>query len=188
MTAMVVVACCGMLLMELNAWLPYAVGPGMGLDAFFAYTIVVQQSVHWQTALGVVFWAGAMFLVPSATRVREYGRSPSGSVWPPRVNGGRWSRETPYCRSMGRAVLICTGESMGTRSTDPHGISTSFPPVAAMVPPAPMRMPARALRKPPRMPPMMAPTPVGCGYPILVARNAKYVAGRRTVTLSIIWP
>jgi AGZA family xanthine/uracil permease-like MFS transporter len=60
------------LLMGLYAKLPFAVAPGMGLNAFFAYTIVLQNQVPWQTALGMVFWAGVLFLLVSATPLREH--------------------------------------------------------------------------------------------------------------------
>jgi len=72
MTATVVIACSMTLLMGLYAKLPFAVAPGMGLNAFFAYTIVLQQHVPWQTALGMVFWAGVLFLLVSATPLREH--------------------------------------------------------------------------------------------------------------------
>ena len=71
LTATVLIACSMTLLMGLYARLPFAVAPGMGLNAFFAYTIVLQQQVPWQTALGMVFWAGVLFLVVSATPLRE---------------------------------------------------------------------------------------------------------------------
>ncbi|HKE85616.1 MAG TPA: NCS2 family permease, partial [Vicinamibacterales bacterium] len=71
LTATVLVASSMTLLMALYAKLPFAVAPGMGLNAFFAYTIVIQQHVPWQTALGIVFWAGVLFLLVSATRLRE---------------------------------------------------------------------------------------------------------------------
>jgi len=70
-TATVLVACSMTLLMGLYARLPFAVAPSMGLNAFFAYTIVLQDKVPWQTALGMVFWAGVLFLVVSATPLRE---------------------------------------------------------------------------------------------------------------------
>jgi AGZA family xanthine/uracil permease-like MFS transporter len=44
----------------------------MGLNAFFAFTIVLQGKVPWQTALGMVFWSGVLFLVVSATPLREH--------------------------------------------------------------------------------------------------------------------
>jgi len=71
LTATVLVASAMTLLMGLYARLPFAVAPGMGLNAFFAYTIVLQHQVPWQTALGMVFWAGVLFLVVSATPLRE---------------------------------------------------------------------------------------------------------------------
>jgi len=71
MTATVLIAFSMTLLMGLYARLPFAVAPGMGLNAFFAFTIVLQQHVPWQTALGMVFWAGVLFLAVSATPLRE---------------------------------------------------------------------------------------------------------------------
>src|SRR5258707_5779684 len=59
------------LLMGLYAKLPFAVAPGMGLNAFFTFTIILTQKVWWQVALGIVFWAGVLFLVISVTPVRE---------------------------------------------------------------------------------------------------------------------
>jgi adenine/guanine/hypoxanthine permease len=59
------------LLMGLYARLPYGVAPGMGLNAFFTYTIILQGGVPWPVALGIVFWAGVIFLVVSATPLRE---------------------------------------------------------------------------------------------------------------------
>jgi adenine/guanine/hypoxanthine permease len=71
LSATVLVAFSMTLLMGLYARLPFAVAPGMGLNAFFAYTIVLQNNVPWPTALGMVFWAGVVFLLISATPLRE---------------------------------------------------------------------------------------------------------------------
>jgi adenine/guanine/hypoxanthine permease len=71
LTATVLIACSMTLLMGLYADLPFAVAPGMGLNAFFAFTIVLQSKVPWQTALGMVFWAGVLFLLVSVTPLRE---------------------------------------------------------------------------------------------------------------------
>jgi AGZA family xanthine/uracil permease-like MFS transporter len=71
LTATVLVASSMTLLMGLYAQLPFAVAPGMGLNAFFAFTIVMQSKVPWQTALGMVFWAGVLFLLVSTTPLRE---------------------------------------------------------------------------------------------------------------------
>jgi adenine/guanine/hypoxanthine permease len=71
LTATVLVASSMTLLMGLYARLPFAVAPGMGLNAFFTYTIILQQRVPWPVALGMVFWAGVLFLVVSLTPLRE---------------------------------------------------------------------------------------------------------------------
>ena len=71
LTATVLVAATMTLCMGLYARLPFAVAPGMGLNAFVAYTIVLQNRVPWQIALGMVFWAGVLFLAVSATPLRE---------------------------------------------------------------------------------------------------------------------
>lgn len=59
------------LMMGLYAKLPFAVAPGMGINAFFTYSIVLGQQIPWQTALGMVFWSGVLFLLISATPIRE---------------------------------------------------------------------------------------------------------------------
>lgn len=71
LSATVLLACSMTLLMGLYAKLPFAVAPGMGLNAFFAFTIVLQDRVPWQIALGMVFWAGVLFLMVSVTPLRE---------------------------------------------------------------------------------------------------------------------
>ena len=77
LTATVLIASSMTLLMGLYATLPFAVAPGMGLNAFFAFTIVLQSKVPWQTALGMVFWAGVLFLAglgDAAARARSRWR------------------------------------------------------------------------------------------------------------------
>ncbi|GLB61338.1 NCS2 family permease [Cytobacillus sp. NCCP-133] len=59
------------LLMALWANFPVAVAPGMGLNAFFAYTVVLGQGLSWQTALGAVFISGVVFLTLTVTGVRQ---------------------------------------------------------------------------------------------------------------------
>lgn len=71
LTATVLVCIVATLLMGLYANLPFAVAPGMGLNAFFTYTIVLQGGVPWPVALGLVFWSGVLFLLVSATPLRE---------------------------------------------------------------------------------------------------------------------
>jgi len=71
MTATVLVCFTMTMLMGLYAKLPFAVAPGMGINAFFAYSIVIGKHVPWPTALGIIFWAGVLFLLLSLTPVRE---------------------------------------------------------------------------------------------------------------------
>jgi len=71
LTATVLVCVTMTLLMGLYARLPFGVAPGMGLNAFFAYTLVIGQGVPWPVALGIVFWAGVLFLIASLTPLRE---------------------------------------------------------------------------------------------------------------------
>jgi AGZA family xanthine/uracil permease-like MFS transporter len=71
LTATVLVAFTMTLMMGLYARLPFAVAPGMGLNAFFAFTVILQNGVPWETALGIVFWAGVLFLFVSITPLRE---------------------------------------------------------------------------------------------------------------------
>ncbi|MFY0758336.1 NCS2 family permease [Metabacillus dongyingensis] len=57
------------LLMGLWANLPIVIGPGMGLNAFFTYTVVLGQGLSWETALGAVFISGFVFFLLSVTGV-----------------------------------------------------------------------------------------------------------------------
>ena len=67
-----IAAAIGSLLMGLLANYPIALAPGMGLNAFFTYTVVAQMGHSWQTALGVVFLSGLIFLALSVLPVREW--------------------------------------------------------------------------------------------------------------------
>ena len=71
LTATVLVCFTMTLLMALYAKLPFAVAPGMGINAFFTYTIILGKGVPWPTALGIIFWAGVFFLLISVTPIRE---------------------------------------------------------------------------------------------------------------------
>ena len=59
-------------LMGLYANWPVGLAPGMGLNAFFTYTIVGDMGYPWQTALGAVFIAGILFVILTVTRLREW--------------------------------------------------------------------------------------------------------------------
>jgi AGZA family xanthine/uracil permease-like MFS transporter len=71
LTATVLVCFVMTLLMGVYAKLPFAVAPGMGINAYFTFTVILTQKVWWQTALGIIFWAGVLFLLISITPVRE---------------------------------------------------------------------------------------------------------------------
>lgn len=64
-------AAVGTALMGVLTNYPIALAPGMGLNAFFTYGVVVSMGHAWQTALGAVFISGAIFLALSVTRFRE---------------------------------------------------------------------------------------------------------------------
>ncbi|MGG3571798.1 NCS2 family permease [Bacillus gobiensis] len=59
------------LLFALWANMPIAVAPGMGLNAFFAYTVVLGQGLTWQTGLGAVFISGLVFFILTITGLRK---------------------------------------------------------------------------------------------------------------------
>ena len=59
-------------MMGLYANWPVGLAPGMGLNAFFTYTIVGELGYPWQPALGAVFIAGILFVVLTITRLREW--------------------------------------------------------------------------------------------------------------------
>ncbi len=61
----------GCLAMALMANYPFALAPGMGLNAYFAYTVVIGRGYSWQIALLAVFVEGLIFIVLSLTNVRE---------------------------------------------------------------------------------------------------------------------
>jgi AGZA family xanthine/uracil permease-like MFS transporter len=71
-TATILASAFGTLLAGLWANVPFAMAPGMGLNAFFAYALVVGRGATWQTALGVVFVSGVAFLVLTLTGVRRH--------------------------------------------------------------------------------------------------------------------
>jgi AGZA family xanthine/uracil permease-like MFS transporter len=60
------------LVMGLWANYPIALAPGMSLNAYFTYSVVIGRGVPWQTALGVVFFSGVVFLLLTLTKAREH--------------------------------------------------------------------------------------------------------------------
>ncbi|NRD75260.1 NCS2 family permease [Shewanella sp. VB17] len=65
-------AAIGCLIMGVIANYPIALAPGMGLNAFFTYTVVGEMGYSWETALGAVFLSGGCFFILSLVRIREW--------------------------------------------------------------------------------------------------------------------
>ncbi|HVZ83178.1 MAG TPA: NCS2 family permease [Terracidiphilus sp.] len=61
----------GSILMGIVARYPIALAPGMGLNAYFTYTVCLKMHIPWQTALGAVFLSGCIFLALTAAGIRQ---------------------------------------------------------------------------------------------------------------------
>ena len=71
MTATCLSAALGCLIMGLWANYPIALAPGMGINFYFTYTVVIGQEISWEKALGAVFCSGLILIVLTLMRVRE---------------------------------------------------------------------------------------------------------------------
>lgn len=71
MAATCISAAIGTLIMGLYANYPFAQAPGMGLNAFFAFSVVLGMSYTWQQALAAVFISGLVFILITLTKIRE---------------------------------------------------------------------------------------------------------------------
>jgi len=91
LTATVLVCFTMTLLMGVYAKLPFAVAPGMGINAFFTYTIILGKGVPWPTALGIIFWAGVYSL---ATMGAGLAGSSSGTAYIESIAGIRMGGRT----------------------------------------------------------------------------------------------
>ena len=70
-TATALSACLATLIMAFWARLPFALAPGLGLNGFFAYTVVLKMGYTWQMALTAVFIEGIIFIVLTSFNIRE---------------------------------------------------------------------------------------------------------------------
>ena len=70
-TATALSACIATLVMAFWAKLPFALAPGLGLNAFFAYTVVLKMGNSWQMALTAVFIEGIIFIILTSFNIRE---------------------------------------------------------------------------------------------------------------------
>lgn len=71
MIATIISAAFATILMALLANYPFALAPGMGLNAYFTYAVVLGMGWTWQQALGAVFLSGIVFLLLTLTKIRE---------------------------------------------------------------------------------------------------------------------
>jgi AGZA family xanthine/uracil permease-like MFS transporter len=69
--ATVIVSALSSIMMGLFANLPFALAPGMGINAMFTFTICLGMGVPWQTALGAVFISGLIFILLSVFKIRD---------------------------------------------------------------------------------------------------------------------
>lgn len=69
--ATIIATVIGTLIMGLFANVPYALAPGMGLNAFFTYTVVFALGFHWSEALGLVFICGLINVLITVTKIRK---------------------------------------------------------------------------------------------------------------------
>ncbi|KGM96314.1 guanine permease [Clostridium novyi A str. 4552] len=68
---MCIASCIGTFIMALYANLPFALAPGMGLTAFFTYSVCLTLGYTWQQALTAVFISGILFIIITVTSIRE---------------------------------------------------------------------------------------------------------------------
>ena len=71
-TATALAAIIGTLIMAFYAKKPFALAPGMGLNAFFVYTVCLGMGYSWQFALTAVLLEGVLFIIMTATKVRSW--------------------------------------------------------------------------------------------------------------------
>lgn len=72
LTATVIISFFSSVMMGLYARNPILVAPGMGLNAFFTFSVVLGLRVPWPVALGAVFWSGVVFFLLSVFNIRTY--------------------------------------------------------------------------------------------------------------------
>jgi len=70
LTATILVSAFSSIMMGFYAKNPIVVAPGMGLNAFFTYSVVIGMGIEWEVALGAVFWSGIIFLLLSIFKIR----------------------------------------------------------------------------------------------------------------------
>ncbi|WP_065188086.1 NCS2 family permease [Shewanella woodyi] len=120
-------AAIGCLIMGVVANYPIALAPGMGLNAFFTYTVVGEMGYSWETALGAVFLSGICFLILSLVKIREWV-----------VNSIPMSLRLGIAAGIGLFLALIGLKSAGIVVASPAtlvtmGDITAFPAVMAML-------------------------------------------------------
>ena len=72
LTATILVSAFCSIMMGIYANNPILIAPGMGLNAFFTFSVVIGMGIKWETALGAVFWSGVVFIILSVFNIRTY--------------------------------------------------------------------------------------------------------------------
>ncbi|NIA31918.1 MAG: NCS2 family permease [Actinobacteria bacterium] len=72
LTATILVSAFSSIMMGIYAKNPIVLAPGMGLNAFFTYSVVLGMGIKWEVALGAVFWSGIIFILLSVFNIRTY--------------------------------------------------------------------------------------------------------------------
>jgi AGZA family xanthine/uracil permease-like MFS transporter len=72
LTATIIVSAFCSIMMGIYANNPILIAPGMGLNSFFTFSVVIGMGVKWETALGAVFWSGIIFIILSVFNIRTY--------------------------------------------------------------------------------------------------------------------
>jgi AGZA family xanthine/uracil permease-like MFS transporter len=124
-TATCVAAAIGCFLMAFLANYPIALAPGMGLNAYFAFSVVGGMKLSWQVALGCVFISGVIFFIISVLPIREWI-----------VNAIPKSLKMAIAAGIGLFLALIALKNAGVVVDDPatlvtHGVLTSFPVVMA---------------------------------------------------------
>ena len=124
-TATCVAAAIGCFLMAFLANYPIALAPGMGLNAYFAFSVVGGMKLSWQVALGCVFISGVLFFIISVLPIREWI-----------VNAIPKSLKMAIAAGIGLFLALIALKNAGVVVDDPatlvtHGKLTSFPVVMA---------------------------------------------------------
>ncbi|MYV05828.1 MULTISPECIES: solute carrier family 23 protein [Furfurilactobacillus] len=132
--ATIIASVAGTLVMGLVANVPYALAPGMGLNAFFTYTVVMSLGFKWQAALALVFFCGIINILITVTKVRKMLISAIPMNLQLAISGGigafiayaglKNAGFLKFTSDAGNILSINNKAFSGTQETFHHGIET----------------------------------------------------------------